>query len=159
MVEQAGRCRAEWRLGHPTQLAPFDLARAALVGRIVGADRDDPTIADLNAQRLFGIGGEYVEHLAPQRHLAGLVDPLIGDIAQVEQHRVKLGKVAGIVECDAGRLGGEGLGRGQRACQGLAGCDDGNAAPVLRSQSHLDTMQRRHPLPDIGGGRRGVVTW
>ncbi|PAV93716.1 hypothetical protein WR25_05271 [Diploscapter pachys] len=70
MVDQRAACLAQRRFGDAAQLALLDLARAALVGGVVGSDRDDMAIAHLDPQRRVRIGGKHVEHRAAQRQLA-----------------------------------------------------------------------------------------
>ena len=151
MVEQACPCLAERWFGHPAKLAALDFADAALVGGIIGPDRDDPAFRHFDTQRLFGVGGEYVEDMAAKRHLARLIHAFVGDIAQVEQHRVKLAQIARVIDRDAGRLGSIGFGRRKGASERFALGDEGDTTPILCRQCHLGTVQRRYALPDIGG--------
>jgi hypothetical protein len=80
------------------------IAAAELADRIERADFLHPLVFEMDADRRFGIGREDVEGAAAKRIFAGLVDPVVGEIAEgVERGGERLA-IHGIADADAERL-------------------------------------------------------
>ena len=157
LVEQGCRRLARRRLRHPTQFAPFDFVRAPLVDRIVAADRGDFPFGHLDPQRLAGVGREDVENLPAKPDLPRLVDPLVCDIADVQQRLMQRGEIDLVAERDRGGSRSKSVRRRIGTRRRLARADQRDRRAVFPFEKAAQSVQAGNPLADIRGRSRGSV--
>ncbi len=151
VIEQRDPVGAEHGLGHAADLDRWDRLGAELRNRIVEPDRTDHRIDDLDPHRRHRIRREQVDDLAAHRHLAGLVDAVVGGIADLAQHLGERRHVDRVADGERRRRVVERGGWGIGCCRCLGGGDEGDALPI--GQCKAKTPQRGDPAADIG--RRG----
>ena len=86
MIEQRLPVAPKRWLGHAANLDRLDRLGAELRDRVVEPDRADRALDDLDAYGGDRVGGVQVDDLPAHRHFARLVDPVVGDIADLAEH-------------------------------------------------------------------------
>ncbi|GJD71849.1 hypothetical protein CFIICLFH_0058 [Methylobacterium goesingense] len=130
------------------------IGQRALRDRIVGADRGDAALLVLDAAGAVGGGREDVHGPAPDRNFAGLVDPVVEDVAEALQEGGDRRRIEGVADPDLQARRGPGRGRGHPLDQGRGGGEDdvGQGRRVGEPAQHAGA--RAHHAPR---GRGTVV--
>ncbi|XHR99029.1 hypothetical protein ACFB49_06230 [Sphingomonas sp. DBB INV C78] len=141
------------------------IANAALGDGIVGPDRSDPPVQNIDPGRQPCIGRKDIDHIPADGHLAGLIDTVIGKIADVLENIGKLLDKDRIPRRQTWQRAAEGFGWGIAPRSRFAAQDASEGAAIRRLLEEAQPAECGNAGANIGwrGGsdipRESITRW